>query len=174
MFTTTVKTCSLQSKIYTKIKQLGGKTALLLSLWSCTGSSFLAPKVTWNTYNNSRFGFEFPYPSNWNTLPDKANNDGIVLVSPRNNYVEIRAWAAHQLPESIAENSKTTHKPNFQTEQGISGVLLVEVDQQISSMSLSLTQDQIQYYWQARSQNEEFSDYYHLFYYIAHQYRVRE
>ncbi|MDB9373746.1 hypothetical protein [Nodularia sphaerocarpa] len=174
MSTTTVKACSLQQKIYTKITNLGGKTALLFSLWSCTGSSFLAPKVTWNTYTNSRYGFEFPYPSNWNALPAKANNDGIVLVSPNNAYVEIRAWAGYQIPESREQNSQTTHNPNFQTGQGVSGVLLVEVDQQISSMTLSLTKDQVQYYWQARSQNEEFSDYYHLFYYIAYQYRIQE
>lgn len=174
MSITTVKTCSLKLKIYTKIKTIGGQTALLLSLWSCTASNLLPSRVTWNTYNNSRYGFEFPYPSNWNALPAKANNDGIVLLSPKNNSVEIRAWAAHQLPESIEQNSKTTSKPNFQTDQGVSGVLLVEIDQQISSMTLSLTQDEVQYYWQARSQNQEFSDYYHLFYYMAYQYRIRE
>ncbi|WP_414550239.1 hypothetical protein [Anabaena sp. CCY 0017] len=174
MSTTTVKTCSLKQRIYTKIISLSSKTALLLSLWSCTGGSFLAPKVTWNTYTNSRYDFEFPYPSNWNTLPDQANNDGTVLVSPINNYVEIRAWAGYQIPESIEQNSKITHNPNFETAQGVSGVLLVEVDQQITSMSLSLTKDEVQYYWQARSQNEEFSAYYHLFYYIAYQYRIQE
>ncbi|MEA5515973.1 hypothetical protein [Nodularia sp. UHCC 0506] len=174
MSSTTVKSCSLQQQIYTKIKNFGGKTVLLLSLCSCTASSFLAPKVTWNTYNNSRHGFEFPYPSNWNALPEASNNDGIVLRSSINNSVEIRAWAAHRLPELIEQNSKITHNPNFQTAQGVSGVLLVEVDQQISSMSLSLSKDEIQYYWQARSQNEEFSDYYHLFYYIAYQYRIQE
>ena len=174
MSSTTVKTCSLKQRIYTSIISLGGKTALLLSLWSCTGSSFLAPKVTWNTYTNSRYGFEFPYPSNWNTLPAKANNDGIVLVSPINNYVEIRSWAAHQLPVLIEQNSKITHNPNFKTAQGVSGVLLVEVDQQITSMSLSLTKDEVQYFWQGRSQNEEFSDYYRLFYYIAYQYRIQK
>ncbi|MDB9303873.1 MULTISPECIES: hypothetical protein [Cyanophyceae] len=87
--------------------------------------------------------------------------------------MEIRAWAANRLPEP-RENTKTTINPNFQTAQGVSGVLIVEIDQQTSSMSLSLTQDQVQYYWQARSQKQEFSDYYHLFYYIAYQYRIQE
>jgi hypothetical protein len=111
MSTNTVKTCSFKQKIYTKTKSLGGKTVLLFSLWSCTATSLPAPDVTWNTYNNSRYGFEFPYPSNWNPLPAKVNNDGIVLVSPKNNYVEIRAWAANRLPDS-KENTKTTINPN--------------------------------------------------------------
>ncbi|TVP63881.1 MAG: hypothetical protein EA343_06675 [Nodularia sp. (in: Bacteria)] len=172
MSTTTVKTCSLKQKIYTKIQSLGGKTALLLSLWSCTATSFPAPGVTWNTYHNYRYGFEFPYPSNWNALPAKANNDGIILVSPKNDSVEIRSWAAYRLPDSMTPNRQTTNQPNFQTGQGVSGVLLVEIDQQISSMTLSLIQDEVEYYWQARSQNQEFSDYYDLFYYIAYQYRI--
>ncbi|MDB9349669.1 hypothetical protein [Nodularia spumigena] len=87
MSTSTVKTCSFKQKIYTKIQSLGGKTVLLFSLWSCTATSLPAHDVTWNTYNNSRYGFEFPYPSNCNPLPAKVNNDGIVLVSPKNNYV---------------------------------------------------------------------------------------
>ncbi|MEA5582970.1 hypothetical protein VB620_16675 [Nodularia harveyana UHCC-0300] len=172
MSTTTVKTCSFQQRIYTKIQSLGSKTALLLSLWSCTATSLPAPNVTWDTYTNSRYGFEFPYPNNWNALPAKTNNDGIILVSSKNNSVEIRAWAANRLPESIATNSQTTINPNFKTAQGVSGVLLVEIDQQISSMTLSLTQDQVEYHWQARSENQDFSDYYNLFYYIAYQYRI--
>ncbi|MDH6057816.1 hypothetical protein [Umezakia ovalisporum] len=173
MSITTVKTCRLRKSIYTKIQRLCSNTVLLLSLWSCSTTTFSITHVTWNTYNNSRYGFQFPYPSNWNPLPSTANNDGIVLVSPRNNSVEIRAWAGNRLPESIRQNSKTTINPNFHTAQGVPGVLLVESDQQITSMKLSLTQDQVEYHWQARSQNQQFSDYYHLFYYIAHQYQIR-
>jgi hypothetical protein len=63
-------------------------------------------------------------------------------------------------------------KPNFQTAQGISGVLLVEVNQQVGSMTLTLTQGQVKYYWQGRSKSQDFQDYYRLFYYIAQQYRI--
>lgn len=174
MSTTTVKTCSFKQKNYTKIQSIATKTALLLSLWSCTTSSVPEPNVTWDTYVNSRYGFEFPYPNDWNAQPKGINNDGIVLVSPKNNSVEIRAWAANRLPESLAPNSTTTINHNFKTAEGVSGVLLVEIDQQLSSMTLSLTQNEIEYHWQGRSQNQEFSDYYHLFYYIAYQYRIRD
>ncbi|WP_414565275.1 MULTISPECIES: hypothetical protein [unclassified Anabaena] len=176
MSTTTVKTCRHQQKNYTKIANIGGAVILLLSLWGCTATNFQDSPVTWNTYKNSRYGFEFPYPSNWKTLPVPGNSDGIALVSPQNEAVEIRSWAVNLLPESITTetNSKTKITPNFQTDQGISGVLLVEIDQEISLMKLSLIQDEVEYYWQGRSQNLEFPSYYPLFYYIAQQYRIGE
>ena len=51
--------------------------------------------------------------------------------------------------------------------------MLIEVGQEVSSMTLTLTQGQVKYYWQGRSQSQEFQDYYRLFYYIAQQYRIR-
>lgn len=173
MSTTTVKTCSLKPNIYTKFSRISSKTALLLSLCSCTAISLPGNNVTWNTYVNYRYGFEFPYPSDWKRLPATTNNDGVVLVSPENDTVEIRAWAANRIPELPEQKNQTTINPNFQTAQGVSGVLKVEITQEISTMRLSLNQNNVEYHWQARSQNQEFSDYYHLFYYIAHNYRIR-
>jgi hypothetical protein len=63
-------------------------------------------------------------------------------------------------------------KPNFQTTQGVSGVLVVEVDRGVGSMTLTLTQEQVKYCWQGKSKSQEFQDYYRLFYYIAQQYRI--
>ncbi|WP_017655889.1 hypothetical protein [Fortiea contorta] len=145
-----------------------------MMLWGCATSSFNASALTWKTYNNSRYDFEFPYPSNWTSLTAPENADGIVLVSPPKNTVEIRSWAGNRLPESLSKDGKvkTTTNPNFRTVQGVSGVLVVEVDQQVSSMTLTLTQGQVKYYWQGRSRSQEFSDYYNLFYYIAQQYRI--
>ncbi|AFY33985.1 hypothetical protein [Calothrix sp. PCC 7507] len=161
-----VKTCSLGRIIYI--------SALLIMLWGCAASGFNTSGVTWKTYNNSRYSFEFPYPSNWASLPAPDNDDGITFVSPQKNSVQIRSWAGNRLPESLTKNRdvKTTIDPNFRTVQGVSGVLVVDVDPQVSLMTLTLTQGQIKYYWQGRSQTQEFPDYYNLFYYIAQQYRI--
>ena len=51
-------------------------------------------------------------------------------------------------------------------------MLVVEVGQQVSSMTLTLTQGQVKYYWQGQSNSQEFQNYYRLFYYIAQQYRI--
>lgn len=143
-------------------------------LWSCTAADFNVEAITWKTYSNSRYGFEFPYPSNWNSLPGPENDDGIGLISPQNKTVEIRGWASHQLANSIDKGLQSGKKiqPNFQTSQGVSGVLVVEVDRQATSMTLTLTHNQVQYYWQGRSNSQEFPNYYRLFYYIAQQYRI--
>ncbi|MBH8564050.1 hypothetical protein I8748_17975 [Nostoc sp. CENA67] len=180
---TTVKTCSLGKNIYTKFPSVSKALpnvklvciyALFTIVSGCSAPNFNASNITWKTYSNSRYGFEFPYPSNWTALTAPENNDGIAFVPPQNNSVEIRAWAVNQLPKSITEDqdSEKAIKPNFQTAQGISGVMLVEVGQQVSLMTLTLTQGQVKYYWQGRSSSQEFQDYYRLFYYIAQQYRI--
>ncbi|OYD92930.1 hypothetical protein CDG76_19685, partial [Nostoc sp. 'Peltigera membranacea cyanobiont' 210A] len=56
--------------------------------------------------------------------------------------------------------------------QGVAGVLLVEVERGVSSMTLTLTQSQVKYHLQGRSKSQEFQNYYRLFYYIAQQYRI--
>ncbi|WGV24241.1 hypothetical protein [Halotia branconii] len=167
---TTVKVCRAGQKIYTKAQVINVAIALLIFLWGCSASSLNGADLTWKTYQNERYGFEFPYPSNWTALPPPTNNDGIVLVSPQSNTVEIRAWAVNRPPDAFTKDHKINS--NFQTDQGISGEMLVEVNQQVSSMKLSLTQDQVKYYWQGQSQNQEFPDYYRLFYYIAQHYRI--
>jgi hypothetical protein len=174
MSTTTVKTCSFKQNIYTKLCQLSSQTALLLSLCSCTAMSLPGNNVIWKTYVNYRYSFEFPYPTDWNALPASTNNDGVVLVPPEKDTVEIRAWASNQIPEFPEQKNKTTINPNFQTAQGISGVLQVDIAEEISTMRLTLNQNNVVYHWQARSQNQEFSDYYHLFYYMVYHYRIRE
>jgi hypothetical protein len=166
MSTAVVKTHSLWRTIYTH--------ALLVILWGCGASNLNTSDLTWKTYSNSRYGFEFPYPSNWTALPTPDNGDGIAFVAPQKTSVEIRAWAGKQLLKSPSKNrdAKTTINPNFQTAQGISGVLVVEADQQVSSMTLTLTHGQIKYSWQGRSPTQEFANYYNLFSYIARQYRI--
>jgi hypothetical protein len=158
------------AKKYTNAQAIGVAIVLLIILWGCAAPSFNGSDFRWKTYRNERYGFEFPYPSNWTALRTPTNDDGIALVSPQSNTVEIRAWAVNKLPDLFTKDQKINS--NFQTAQGVSGIMLVEVDQQVSLMKLSLTQGQVKYYWQGRSQNQEFPDYYRLFYYIAQQYRI--
>lgn len=168
------KTYSLGRRIYRFAASVSGVIALLVILWGCTANDFNAGAITWKTYTNSRYGFEFLYPSNWTSLAAPENDDGIAFISPQDNSVEIRGWASQQLPNSIftEQESGKKIKPNFQTAQGVSGVLVVEVDQPVGSMTLTLTQNQVKYYWQGRSKSQVFQDYYRLFYYIAQQYRI--
>jgi hypothetical protein len=164
------KTCSLGRKIYRFAASVSGIIALLIILWGCTANNFNAGAIAWKTYSNSRYGFEFPYPSNWTSLAAPVNDDGIAFISPQDNSVEIRGWASQQLLND--QESVKKIKPNFQTAQGVSGVLVVEVDQRAGSMTLTLTQSQVKYYLQGRSKSQNFQYYYRLFYYIAQQYRI--
>ncbi|MBD2359003.1 hypothetical protein H6G41_31200 [Tolypothrix sp. FACHB-123] len=172
MSTATVPACGLGRKIYFNAQRLSRAIALVIMLWGCTAPGFNTSNVVWKTYTNNRYGFEFPYPSNWNALPPPDNNDGIAFVSPQKSSVVIRAWAGNRLPESSNPDAKITVNPNFKTAQGIPGVMVVEVGQQGSSMTLTITQGQVKYYWQGRSENQDFTDYYRFFYYIAQQYKV--
>ncbi|BAY25204.1 hypothetical protein NIES2100_50100 [Calothrix sp. NIES-2100] len=172
MSTATVKACSLGRKIYLNAHRFSRAIAFVIMLWGCTAPGFNASNVAWKTYINNRYGFEFPYPSNWNALPPPDNDDGIAFVSPQKSSVVIRAWAGNRLPESASPDAKITVNPNFKTAQGIPGVMVVEVGQQVSSMTLTITQGQVKYYWQGRSQSQDFTDYYRFFYYIAQQYKV--
>jgi hypothetical protein len=159
-----VKTCNLRRRII---------VALVSSVGTAIIFSGCSPKLTWETYRNPRYGFEFPYPSNWTPLSSPDNNDGVTFISPQNQNTEIRAWAGKELPK--LQNPETIKQidHNFETNQGVSGVLVVEVDQQMSSMTLTITQGQVEYYWQGKSNSKEFQDYYRLFYYIAQQYKIR-
>jgi hypothetical protein len=144
-------------------------TAMIL--WSCSATQ--SADVTWKTYSNSRYGFEFPYPANW-ILNTPDNGDGINLVSPTKD-AEIRAWASHRLSDADSQPQPAL-KPttdNFQTTQGVSGVLVVEADKQVNIIKLTITQGQVQYHWQGQSNSKEFAEYYRLFYYIAQEYKIR-
>ncbi|WP_375474462.1 hypothetical protein [uncultured Nostoc sp.] len=164
------KICSLGRRIYRFAASVSGVTALLIILWGCIASDFNARAIAWKTYSNSRYGFEFPYPSNWTSLAASENGDGIAFISPQDNSVEIRGWASQQLPND--QESVKKIKSNFQTAQGVSGVLVVEVDRRAGLMTLTLTQSQVKYHLQGRSKSQEFQNYYRLFYYIAQQYRI--
>ncbi|BBD66089.1 hypothetical protein NIES4072_02320 [Nostoc commune NIES-4072] len=164
------KTCSLGRRIYRFAASISGVIALLIILCSCTANDFNAGTIAWKTYSNSRYGFEFPYPSNWTALATPENDDGIAFLSPQDNSVEIRGWASQQLSNDREPIKKI--KSNFQTAQGVSGVLVVEVSQQIGSMTLTLTHSQVKYCLQGRSKSQDFQNYYRLFYYIAQQYRI--
>ncbi|MBG1268548.1 hypothetical protein F8S12_20170 [Nostoc sp. WHI] len=158
----------LGRRIYRFPASVSGAIALFIILWGCTAFDFNAGAIAWKTYSNSRYGFEFPYPSNWISLAAPENADGMTFISPLDNTVEIRGWASHQLPNSSVKKIN----PNFQTAQGVSGMMVVEVDQRVGSMTLTITQNQVKYSWQGRSKSQEFQDYYRLFYYIAQQYRI--
>ncbi|MEH2184130.1 hypothetical protein [Nostoc sp.] len=164
------KICGLGRRIYWFAASVSGVIALLVMLSGCTANDFNAKAIAWKTYSNSRYGFEFPYPSNWTSLAASENGDGIAFISPQDNSVEIRGWASHQLPND--QESMKKIKSNFQTAQGVSGVLVVEVDRQAGSMTLTLTQSQVKYHLQGRSKSQEFQNYYRLFYYIAQQYQI--
>ncbi len=147
---------------------------LLLALSGCAGTNFNLSSVTWKTYTNSRYGFEFPYPSNWTTLPPPENEDGVVFVAPHNQSVEIRGWAGNRLSDLASRGKKVKQSvnSNFKTSQGMEGTLVVEVNPQVGAMTLTLTKGQVKYYWQGRCKSEDFDEYYRSFYYIAQQYRI--
>jgi hypothetical protein len=88
----------------------------------------------------------------------------------------LSAGAGNQLqnPTNKETTGKKSLNSNFKTAQGVSGVLVVEVGSLTSSMTLTLQQGQVKYYWQGRSNSEEFDNYYRFFYYIAQQYRIEK
>jgi hypothetical protein len=149
--------------------------ALAVILCGCIGSN-ANDLPTWNRYSNPRYDFEFLYPSNWQALPAPDNEDGRAFISLENSAVEIRGWAGNQLPhwENKDKTAKKSINTNFKTAQGVPGVLMVEVGQEISAMKLTLTQGQVRYYWQGKAPSQEFDEYYRVFYYIAQQYRIRQ
>lgn len=157
---------------------LAGILPLVLILLSCQSSHRNIPN-TWNTYHNPRYGFEFPYPSNWLAFPMPDNRDGRAFRDPNDPNFEIRGWAGSTLSpihisssKNSAKESPTLEPQNFTTEQGWTGQLQVEVGSKISSMTLTLNQDKLQYNWQGQCASQEFADRYRFFYYIARQYRL--
>lgn len=155
------------------LAQIAPLTVLLVS---CQGTDVNLP-ASWNTYRNSRFNFEFLYPSNWKPFPLPDNLDGRAFRHPENPNCEIRGWAEFaQLgtppPENTSKPLNSSQPENFLTEQGETGKLQVDLNSDISVMTLTLTQNNISYNWQGRCESEQFADYYRFFYYIARQYRL--
>ena len=160
-------TWSFHRKVYALI--------LLLALSGCGMPSFQGNSKSWKIYKNSRYGFEFPYPSDWEEVkPD--NDDGIIFISPRKNSVEIRGWAGNQLIKNTdtTSNAKKSINPNFKNIQGISGVMIVKIGTIESIISIKFHQGDVKYYWQGKAPSQEFNDYYRSFYYIAQNYRLPE
>jgi hypothetical protein len=153
---------------------------LIVLLLSCSQSNLRSPD-SWSIYRNSRYNFEFPYPSNWIAFPMPDNRDGRAFRDPQNPNIEIRGWAANKLAESKAPSQAQERTPkqpqssqqqNFITEQGLTGKLRVEVGSDLSLMTLSLSQGNVLYRWQGQSESEQFADYYRFFDYVARQYRL--
>ncbi|MTJ06994.1 MULTISPECIES: hypothetical protein [unclassified Anabaena] len=140
-----------------------------MMMWGCN-TNLQLNETTWKIYRNDRYGFEFPYPNTWKELGTPDNSDGIALVSPNKKTVEIRSWASKPLLKS----QKSKPEPNFQTNQGVSGVLVVEVSEKVTIMKLTITQEQLEYHWQGQSGSQEFANYYRLFYYVAQEYKISQ
>lgn len=152
--------------------------AIVLILADCQSPNQISPG-TWKIYHNQRYGFEFPYPSNWVTEPIPANRDGQAFSDPLHPDVEIRGSAGYNLPliegafpKPLQYKHPKVPKNNFITQQGVIGELLIEVGADFSSIRLRLTLGKVQYNWQGQAPSKKFADYYRFFYYIASQFRV--
>ena len=141
-------------------------------VWGCNANNLQVQNTTWNIYRNDRYGFEFPYPHTWQVLGNPDNNDGVALVSPNKKTGEIRAYASKPLLESTTKNPQPV--PNFQTHQGFSGVLAVEVGDKVTIMKLTITQKHLEYHWQGQSASQDFQNYYRLFYFMAREYKISQ
>lgn len=125
----------------------------------------------WQVYHNPRYDFEFPYPQAWVAASPPDNQDGRVFHDPKNPAAEIRGWAGYNVRDTISPQPQPL-KPNFKTRQGVLGELKVDLGGETSSMTLVLEQNDIRYYWRGRSPQQQFDDYYRMFYYVASQYRI--
>lgn len=152
--------------------------AVAVGLSSCRPSGF-QPASSLGTYRNARYEFEFPYPKDWIAAEPPTNGDGQAFSDPKNPKVEIRGWAGYRLPSAgdngkhkTANDESETLKQNFTTQQGVTGELEVNLGPEISSMTLTLVQDKLQYNWYGQSPSKKFAGYYQFFYNIASQYKV--
>lgn len=142
----------------------------------------LTPESGWETYQNSRYGFEFLYPKDWIAEPPPDNQDGQAFRAPDRPGVKVAGWAS-QIPAAsgeVTEDEVTDPKSvlpdpikeNFVTEQGLSGELEVQIAAETSSLNLTLEHEGVIYRWQGRSPSQQFEDYYKFFSYVASHYRV--
>lgn len=93
-----------------------------------------------------------------------------MLVLPNKKNLEIRSYASKPL---LKFSRKTQGKVyNFRTNQGVFGVLTVEVREKVTVIKLTITQEKLEYFWQGQSDSQEFKKYYRLFYYMAQEYKI--
>lgn len=163
----------------TPIKNYGvTATAIVMAVvLSGCGSSLEKKQSRFEIYRNSRYNFEFPYPAEWIAENEPANRDGQAFSEAKNPDIQIRGWASYLGPtdeQSKEKNPDETAllKKNFTTQQGQTGNLTVEIGTEISSITLTLRQAEIQYNWRGQTPNQKFSEYYPLFYSLAGQYKI--
>ena len=137
--------------------------------WVRADSSQARLPDRWQTYRNSRFGYEFLYPEGWIDSIPPENQDGVAFSNPRNPGLEIRSWA--ELKRSTKTPSPT---PNFTTEQGLPGRLDVKVEAQTSMLMLTIYRKDVEYSWRGVAPSSQFGNYYRFFSFIASRYRVPE
>ncbi|MBD2279694.1 hypothetical protein [Aphanizomenon flos-aquae] len=140
--------------------------------WGCNANNPQFQDTRWNIYGNRRYGFEFPYPHTWQVLGNPDNSDGVVLVSPNQKNVEIRAYASKPVLKSLTKSSQPV--PNFRTHQGFAGVLAVDAGEKVTVIKLTISQEKLEYHWQGQSGSKDFPNYYRLFYYIAQEYKISQ
>ncbi|NJO49724.1 MAG: hypothetical protein HC840_10085 [Leptolyngbyaceae cyanobacterium RM2_2_4] len=133
----------------------------------------LTPESGWETYQNSRYGFEFLYPRGWIAEPPPDNQDGQAFCAPDRPGVTVAGWAS-QIPDISGEAeegklpdadsiSPNPIKENFVTEQGLPGELEVQIASETSSLNLTLEYEGVIYRWQGRAPSQQFEDYYKIF-----------
>lgn len=163
--------------------------AIILSACQLTGGK---AGETWKVYRNPRYQFELPYPGDWQPAPPPDNRDGQSWHDPDNSSVEIRAWATPVITPIKSSSATTAAKKasttkqiasastprapqsNFKTQQGLLGHLQVDIGLETSSLTLTLTRNNLVFRLQGRSPSQNFVDYYPLFYQVAQQYRIPE
>ncbi len=146
-----------------------------LIVWGCNAKDFQVKDVTWKTYKNDRYGFEFPYPNTWQELRNPDNSDGVVLVLPNKENVEIRSYASKPVLKFSPKTQEHQEQVyNFRTNQGVFSVLTVEVKEKVTVIKLTITQAELEYSWQGQSDSQDFQNYYRLFYYIAQEYKISQ
>lgn len=159
-------------KTIARIQQLSfiGAIALTCGLSACQIPANYQKNISWQTYANPRFGYQFPYPANWQAEKTPSNLDGQAFYHDDNPKIKMRTWAGYALTPI---NKGIDHiNPNFITESGEAGRLQVNIDKENTTMRLTLVKNGIQYHWQGSTPSREFANYYKFFYYVASQYQL--